>query len=173
MLLLLFVNTCPEDTAAHPSHCGIGRRAPLRNASWDTGESPALFACTPEGLCWFCGHALPKKKHGSLIYRLWEETFVSHPELYASARDSISFISNTRRGSRWRVGRMVSSECCKLFVVILCCSSLTNGKKTFHAYADVLFTRSRVLRMNGQSDTCQWTAECMLFVRTFDVIYCQ
>lgn len=66
----LLVNTCPEDTVAHPSsQCGIGRRAPPRNASCVTGESPALSACTPEGFCWFFGHASAKNYAAFLVYR--------------------------------------------------------------------------------------------------------
>lgn len=38
--------------------------------------------------------------------------------------------SATGFGSRSGVGRMASSECIKLFLVILCCSSLANGRKS-------------------------------------------
>lgn len=121
------MSTCPGDTAVHPSpHCGIGRRAPLRNASWDTGESPAVFA--PEGFSSFRGHASSKKRRLFDSLAL-EEKLLSVTRISTRLRGTpISSFLTHGSDLGGKAGRMGSSECFKLFAVILCCSSLVNGK---------------------------------------------
>lgn len=67
---------------------------------------------------------------------------------------------------------MVSHGCLKLFLVIFCCPSLTNGKKSL-THIQIRYLRAGQVcarescRLTAHSRVCVWVAECMLFSHSF------
>lgn len=91
-------------------------------ALWVTVDSPPLLSCTPEDFVDLEDDCKRKIRHWNFCLSLG---FIS------LCQGLWCFISSTRFGFRWRLDRMVSSDSLRLVFVILCYSSLTNGKTSF------------------------------------------
>lgn len=142
-----------EDTAAHPSpHCGIGswvnqlrRRAPLRKRVMGYGRTAAASRMYTWGLVWI----FTAKTNKTLWTTDFFWTFINQRELHTYLQGTlISFLLTHGLDRAEELGRMVSSGCFALVVVVLCCSSLTNGKKSS--------TLVQIRDFNALESLCAW-----------------
>lgn len=178
----MFESTCTEDTAAHSSpYCGIGSwttqlrsRAPLRNASWDTGVSPPLFACAPEGFCGFTArlsnnirtHLIALRRNfcqSRGIIRLCKGLFITL--FLTHGLDLGKYLSGWSHltASKWSLSSFVAHHLQKVRYHSRLCSSVI--------YAQLSFMHERT----GQLfDSCELMFEyiALLFLQTSNVINC-